>query len=58
MRPIEFHYPGIIGGYSQNEKILSVRPSEFDSYWDESAIMLKDREQCIEQDLPKLLQFE
>jgi hypothetical protein len=56
MHPLEFHYPGIINGFAQNEKILSIRPSEFDSYWDESAIMLMDRKQCIEQDLPKLLQ--
>lgn len=50
VEPLELHYAGFIRGYAQEAKILKVQPSEFDPYWDYSAFIQADRDQCIEQD--------
>ena len=55
--PIEFNWGGSIDGGSGANRILSVRPSEFDNYWDQSVILQMDRKQSIAQDEPKFLKW-
>lgn len=55
--PLEFHHLSSLDGYAKNRKILSLYPGEFDDFWDFSEILKMDRNGCIEQDAPKLLQL-